>query len=147
MLNFVVPLVSLLIIILVIFLYIYPSTKKLPLKKEELAQKTTVKQTLTTKVASLNRLVDFQNILDENLEIVNKVLVPEAEVPRLLDQVTQVSDKAGMVLDRLSYSYGGSGGEFFSSTRSLLSLFVLIFNYIVIYSFLIQEIYRKRRKK
>ncbi len=110
-LNFIIPLISLIITGTLIIFYILPSFKDMPLKKEDLEKKTKTKNVLTTKVANLNKLVDYQSILDENLEIVNKVLVPEPEVPRLLDQATQLTEKAGMNLDKLSYSYGSKGAK------------------------------------
>ncbi|MBW6441757.1 type 4a pilus biogenesis protein PilO [Patescibacteria group bacterium] len=121
-LNFIIPLVSILVTFVLVVFYIIPSYKDLPLKKEELDRKTKTKNILSTKVADLNRLVDFQDMLDENLEVVNKVLVPEPEVPRLLDQATQIAERSGMSLDKLSYSYsskGTSGGGFDMITVSM----------------------------
>lgn len=109
LLNFVVPLVALAISLTLIFLVIVPSTKKLPQAKEELTKKLNLKQTLNTKLLNLNRLVDFKVVLDEDSGLVNQVLVSEAEVPRLLDQVNQIATNSGMVVTRLSYSYGSSG--------------------------------------
>ena len=109
--NFIVPIVAFIVAILLIVLYIYPSFKSLPEKKEELNNKISLKNTLSEKVSDLKVLSDFGDVLNENLEIVNKVLVPEADVPRLLDQATQISQRAGMELDRLSYSYGSKEKE------------------------------------
>lgn len=108
-LNFLIPLVSLLITAVLVISYILPSFKSLPLKKADLEDKNTTSNILSTKVTNLSKLVDYQSALDENLEVVNKVLVPEPEVPRLLDQATQLAEKAGMTIDKLSYSYGSSG--------------------------------------
>jgi len=109
--NFIVPIVAFIVAILLIVLYIYPSFKSLPEKREELNNKISLKNTLSEKVSDLKVLSDFGDVLNENLEIVNKVLVPEADVPRLLDQATQISQRAGMELDRLSYSYGSKEKE------------------------------------
>jgi len=109
--NFIVPIIAFIVAILLIVLYIYPSFKSLPEKKEELNNKISLKNTLSEKVSDLKVLSDFGDVLNENLEIVNKVLVPEADVPRLLDQATQISQRAGMELDRLSYSYGSKEKE------------------------------------
>ena len=109
--NFIVPIIAFGVAILLIVLYIYPSFKSLPEKKEELNNKISLKNTLSEKVSDLKVLSDFGDVLNENLEIVNKVLVPEADVPRLLDQATQISQRAGMELDRLSYSYGSKEKE------------------------------------
>ncbi len=117
LLNFIVPLVAFAVIVLLSVLYIYPSFKELPLKKQELEEKIVIKNNLSEKVNDLDRLKSFQSVLDENLEIVNKVLVPEPEVPRLLDQATQIAEKSGMLIEKLSYSYSskGSGGAGFDN--------------------------------
>ena len=109
--NFIVPIIAFGVALLLIVLYIYPSFKSLPEKREELNNKISLKNTLSEKVSDLKVLSDFGDVLNENLEIVNKVLVPEADVPRLLDQATQISQRAGMELDRLSYSYGSKAEE------------------------------------
>ncbi len=111
LLNFIVPLISILAAVLILSLYTYPAYKELPIKKAELSSKTTLRNTLSKKVDALSKLVDFRNVFDENLAIVNKVLVPEPEVPRLLDQASQIAGKAGMDIDRLSYSYGSKGSD------------------------------------
>jgi Tfp pilus assembly protein PilO len=109
--NFIVPIIAFGVALLLIVLYIYPSFKSLTEKREELNNKISLKNTLSEKVSDLKVLSDFGDVLNENLEIVNKVLVPEADVPRLLDQATQISQRAGMELDRLSYSYGSKAEE------------------------------------
>lgn len=122
LLNFLLPLIAIIGAVLLGALYIVPSYKSLPVKKDELQRKVTLRNTLSQKVTDLNRLVDYKSAFDENLEVVNKVLVPEAEVPRLLDQASQMTEKAGMELDRLSYSYGSmgeTGGDFDTVTVSM----------------------------
>lgn len=122
LINFIIPLISILITGVLAIFYIYPSFKSFPVKKQDLEKKIETKNILNTKVLSLNKLIDFQQSLDENLDIVNKVLVPEPEVPKLLDQATQLAQKAGLSLDRLSYSYsskGATGGGFDAVTVSM----------------------------
>jgi len=114
-LNFLIPLVALVLSALLGIIYIRPSIKELPLKKEELQNKISTRDTLSKKISNLNKLRDYQSVLDENLEVVNKVLVPEPEAPRLLDQASQMAEGAGMSLEKLSYSYssrGKSGGSY-----------------------------------
>ena len=108
-LNFLIPLIAIVGSVLLGILYIMPSFKSLPIKKAELESKMIVKNTLDDKVSDLRRLVDMKSTFDENSEIVNKVLVAEPEVPRLLDQATQITEKAGMSLERLGYSYSSKG--------------------------------------
>ena len=95
-LNFLVPLIAILGSLLLGILYILPSFKSLSTKRSELESKVALKNTLDDKVSYLKKLVDLKETLDENSEIVNKVLVSEPEVPRLLDQATQIAEKAGM---------------------------------------------------
>lgn len=110
-LNFLIPLIAIVGTVLLLILYIMPSYKSLPVKKQELEGKITLKNTLTEKVSALNRLVDYKSVFDENSEIVNKVLVSEPEVPRLLDQASQMAEKAGTSLEKLSFSYSSKGNS------------------------------------
>lgn len=108
-LNFLIPLIAIVGSVLLGIFYIMPSFKSLPVKKAELESKINLKNTLDDKVSDLKRLVDMKSNFDENSEIVNKVLVAEPEVPRLLDQASQITEKAGMSLERLGYSYSSKG--------------------------------------
>ena len=110
-LNFIVPLLSILFAILILSLYVYPVYKELPVKKAELDKKIALRNTLSKKVEALTKLVNFKDVFDENLDVVTKVLVPEPEVPRLLDQASQIASRAGMDIERLSYSYGSKGSD------------------------------------
>jgi len=122
LLNFVVPIVAIAIAIALAIFVIYPSFKKLPLVKADLSSKAGMKQTLSTKLQRLNRLVDFKSVVDEDSGLVNKVLVSEEEVPRLLDQVNQIATNAGMSVTRLSYSYGSSGTSDKNKTKAYSSV-------------------------
>ena len=108
LLNFVVPLIAFGISLIIILVVIYPSFKNLPKIKSELATKAALKQTLTTKLLTLNKLVDFKTVVEEDSNLVNKVLVLEEQVPRLLDEVNQIATDSGMSVTRLSYSYGNT---------------------------------------
>lgn len=116
LLNFVVPLISFGITFALFIIVIYPSYKKLPELKLELSSKVTIKQTLNTKLQRLNRLVDFKPVVEEDSALVNRILVSEEEVPRLLDQVNQMATNAGMSVTNLSYSYGNTGSAGLSDT-------------------------------
>ena len=110
-LNFLIPLIAVVGTVLLLILYIMPSYKSLPVKKQELEGKITLKNTLTDKASDLNRLVDYKSVFDENSDIVNKVLVSEPEVPRLLDQASQLAEKSGASLEKLSFSYSSKGNS------------------------------------
>lgn len=110
-LNFLIPLISIVGTVLLLILYILPSFKSLPLKKQELQEKITLKNILEDKASDLDRLVNYKSVFDEHTETINKVLVSEPEVPRFLDQATQIASKSGGSIDQLSYSYGSKGGS------------------------------------
>ena len=54
-LNFIIPLVAILVTALLAIFYIYPSYKDLPVKKQDLETKTKTKDSLSKKVNDLNR--------------------------------------------------------------------------------------------
>ncbi|MBU0534763.1 MAG: type 4a pilus biogenesis protein PilO [Patescibacteria group bacterium] len=108
LINFVVSLVASGLSLLLIILIGYPYFKNLSHIKEDLRQKEQLKRVLNDKIVILNRLVDFKSVVDEDSNLVNQVLVNEAEVPRLLDEVNQIATNSGMDVTRLSYSYGGA---------------------------------------
>lgn len=111
LLNFVVPLICFGISLVLLITFIYPSYKSYPIKKAELENALILKKTLQTKINYLRKLVDFKEFVDQDSDLVNKVLVSEAQVPILLDQVHQMSTESGMSVQRLSYSYSGTSGK------------------------------------
>lgn len=111
LLNFVVPLVCLVVSILLLVLVIYPSINNIPELKSTLSQREEKKQVLQTKVSFLKNLTNYKSAVDENSNLINRVLVSEADVPKLLDQIHQIAVGAGLTVTRLSYSYGGSGED------------------------------------
>lgn len=120
LLNFVVPLVCIASSIFLIIAFIYPMIKKYPLIKVEFDNKVVLKNTLQTKVSNLRKLIDFKEFVDEGSDLVSKVLVSEADVPKLLDQVHQISTNSGMTINRLSYSYGGGGDKSSDSYNTVI---------------------------
>lgn len=105
-LNFIVPLIAVGVSFLLLVFYAFPTFKSIPLKKQELSSRITLEKNLKSKYDNLTKLVDFKSVLEEDSNMVSKVLVSEAEVPKMLDQVNQIAVNSGMVLDRLGYSYG-----------------------------------------
>jgi len=116
LLNFVVPLISIVSSVVLIMVFIYPMIKKYPILKSEFDNKALLKNTLQTKISNLRKLVDFKEFVDEGSDLVSRVLVSEADVPKLLDQVHQIATNSGMVVNRLSYSYGGDQSSDFYNT-------------------------------
>ncbi len=104
--NFVVPLISFLITGAVFVLVLYPSFNDLPEVKAELDDMKTKETLLKSKIANLNRLVDFKPIVDENSVLVDKVLVSDISVPALLTQIDTIASESGLTVTKLSYSLG-----------------------------------------
>lgn len=111
LLNFVIPLIAFGVSFLLIIVIVYPYFKNLPVIKGDLKQKQQLERVLNAKIVNLNRLVDFKSVVDEDSNLVNKVLANESEVPRLLDQVNQIATNSGMDVTRLSYSFGESASS------------------------------------
>ena len=122
LLNFVFPLISLVVSVVLIVLFVYPTIKDYPEVKAELDQKNILKDTLQKKIGNLKKLVDFKEFVEEDSDLVSKVIVSEAEVPKLLDQIHQIATNSGMTVDRLSYSYGGGDQTGASYNTVIVSL-------------------------
>ena len=104
--NFIVPLICFSASLLLIIFIIYPSISGTQKAKDELNAQIQKKLSLEEKVLKLKKLVDFKTMLDENSGLIDKVLVSEANVPQLLDEVFQIATNSGMKISRLSYSFG-----------------------------------------
>jgi len=109
LLNFIVPLICVLVSIVIGIFVIYPYFKNAPKVKEEVQQKQQLKQVLEKKVWILKKNAEFKQVLDEGSGLVDKVLVSEANVPQLLDEVYQIATNIGLEVTRLNYSYGDAG--------------------------------------
>ena len=106
-LNFIVPLVALAVCIMLGVVFILPAYKALPDLRVQIGEKTQLRDVLVSKKTALNKLVDFKSVVDENSNLVNKVLVSEPLVPELLNQIDQIVKESGMNVSKLSYAYGG----------------------------------------
>lgn len=105
-LNFIVPLICFLVTVAIGIFVIYPYFKNTPKVKEEIQQKQQLKQVLEKKVWILKKNAEFKPVLDEGSALVDKVLVSEANVPQLLDEIYQIATNIGFEVTRLNYSYG-----------------------------------------
>ncbi|MBT6401322.1 type 4a pilus biogenesis protein PilO [candidate division WWE3 bacterium] len=106
LLNFIVPIVALGLTAALFFVIIYPTMKKLPILREELQAKSTLENQLRTKLANLNKLLDFETVVEENASVLERVLVSNATVPELLTQVDIIAKNSGLSVNKLSYSFG-----------------------------------------
>jgi len=104
LINFVVPLGMLIITLVIVLLVLKPAFKNKPLLTNDLVSKKQLRDDLQSKLVTLNRLVDFQNIVSENSALVDKVLVSEQEVPALMSQISQIAQNSGFSIKRLTYA-------------------------------------------
>jgi hypothetical protein len=61
---------------------------------------------LRTKLSTLNKLLDFETVVQEDEALVSRVLVPETAVPELLTQIDIIAKDSGLLVNKLSYSFG-----------------------------------------
>jgi Tfp pilus assembly protein PilO len=106
--NFLVPLVSLAAVAFLFFVVLYPSYKAIPDLRTEASRKETLDNQLKTKLATLERLLDYRSVVEENSELVKNVLEDEAKVPQLLTQIDMIARESGLEVTKLSYSFGES---------------------------------------
>ncbi len=109
LLNFIVPIVSMLVTLLLFVFVIYPSINLLPTLKAEKAKTETLKNQLDTKLVVLNKLVDFKSVVDENVDLASKVMTSEPLIPELLTQIDTIARESGLEISRLSYSFADTG--------------------------------------
>ena len=106
--NYIVPIVCLASSILIGVLVLMPSYNSIPQLSADLDEKTMLEITLRNKLNNMNRLLDFKGIVEENSELVNKVLVSEELVPGLLTQIDKLARQSGLGVNRLNYGLGSS---------------------------------------
>jgi Tfp pilus assembly protein PilO len=105
-LNFIIPLVCVLVSVIIGVFVIYPYFRDAPKVKTEIQDKQQLKQVLEKKVWILKKNSEFKPVLDEGSALVDRVLVSEANVPQLLDEIYQIASNLGLEVTRLNYSYG-----------------------------------------
>lgn len=108
--NFIVPLVAVVISLLLFIAIIYPSFTKTPGLRNKLDETKTLQSVLKDKLSKINKLVDFKSVVDQDSALVNKLMPDDDDVPGILDQVDQLAKESGLDVSRLSYSFGDTGG-------------------------------------
>ena len=81
LINFLVPLVALLVSAAMGLFIIFPASQNIPQLQSQVKQKATLNVQLEKKLEKLNTLLDFKDIVDENSAIAEKVLVSKSAVP------------------------------------------------------------------
>lgn len=104
LLNFIVPIIALVACLLLGFLIIRPYFSKLPELREKLTARQKLHAQLDTKIGILDKLFDFESIVEEHSSVLTKALVEEPEVPVLLTQIDTIANQSGLEVTKLSYS-------------------------------------------
>jgi Tfp pilus assembly protein PilO len=104
LLNFIVPLISLGVTLLLAFTIAIPSRSKLPTLDTQLKAAGDLRAKLETKIGVLEQLVEYQVVVDEDVKIFEQALPEEAMVPELLTQVDTIARESGLKVTVLSYS-------------------------------------------
>lgn len=111
LINFIVPLICVIAVLVLGITIIYPHYKNTGKVKQEIDQKTQLAGVLSKKVLNLKKNSDFKPVLDENTGLVDKALVSEPNVPQLLDEVFQIATNVGVTVTRLNYSYSEGAAQ------------------------------------
>jgi Tfp pilus assembly protein PilO len=112
--NFVVPIAALVGALVLILAVILPQVQNWPKVQEDLTKTRTLEASLDTKKGILDKMVDFQSVVDEDVKLFSQALSSEPMVPELLTQVDIIAKESGLEVTRLSYSVtdvGGGGAE------------------------------------
>ncbi len=109
--NFIIPLISLGITLLVGLLVILPSVRNMPNLRAELDSTSRLESQLRDKLRILNSIVEFQDVVNEHSSVVSRTLVSDPSVPELLTQVDTIARESGLAVTRLSYSFGETTPE------------------------------------
>jgi Tfp pilus assembly protein PilO len=104
LLNFIVPIISLIASFLLAFLIITPYVSKLPDLREQLTEKQKLRAQLQTKLGILDKLFDFESVVVEHGKVFSTALAEEPEVPVLLTQIDVIARESGLAVTKLSYS-------------------------------------------
>jgi Tfp pilus assembly protein PilO len=108
-LNFIVPLVVLVVSIGAGVLFIYPAYNEIPVLKADIEVRTGTRDNLSKKKNKLEELVDFKSVVDENAELLSDLLESDPKVPELLNQIDRIAKESGMTVTKLSYSLSSKG--------------------------------------
>ena len=102
--NFIIPIICMGVSLVLFVVIIYPSFRNVPALQQKLRDTVTLRDQLKEKQAKLGRFIDFKDILEENSNLVDRVMPAEQNVPGLLDQLSQIASEVGLDVTKLSYS-------------------------------------------
>ena len=104
LLNFITPIIALVITVALGLIVILPSLSNLPIKQAELSDTQALESNLRTKLSVLNRLLDFTTVVEEDGKLFTQALTDEPMVPELLTQIDQIARESGLAVTKLNYS-------------------------------------------
>lgn len=110
-LNFIIPILCTTASAVLFVVIIYPSFRNVPELKQKLKNTEVLRDQLKEKQAKLGRFIDFKAILEENSNLVDRVMPAEQNVPGLLDQLSQIASEVGLDVTKLSYSLSDKDAE------------------------------------
>ena len=102
--EFVIPLVSVVISLVLVLLIIVPAIKTLPAATREVKNKQEQAEVLKNKIKVLEKLVDFKSVVDEDFMLLTAAIPSESQVPQLLTQIDQISKESGLSVVTMSYT-------------------------------------------
>lgn len=108
LINYLIPLICLAASALLVLLVLMPAYKSMPELSAELEENSRLENTLREKLNNMNRLLEFKSVVEENSDLVNKVLVSEELVPGFLTQIDRITRESGMTVTSLNYGLGAS---------------------------------------
>lgn len=106
--NYLVPIICVVISIVAGVFVLMPSYQSIPALSAELDENKRLEKTLQNKLNNLNRLLEFKGVVEENSDLVSRVLVSEELVPGLLTQIDKITRESGMSISNLNYGLGSS---------------------------------------
>lgn len=104
LLNFMVPIILIILSVATFALYISPTYKSLPVSKEEINTKTQEVSVLQAKVDQLKSLQDNKDLVVSDLVKMSWALEERDKVPELSEQVRLMSKDAGVAFSSLDYT-------------------------------------------
>lgn len=107
--NFIVPIVVVVISIGLFVLYILPTAKKLPVLKEQIGAKTQELVVLQAKVDQLSYLQQNKNLVIQDLVKMSWALEERDKVPELTEQVRVMSKDSAVAFVSLNYDNANKG--------------------------------------
>jgi len=108
LINYLIPLISVGASILLVVFVLMPAYRSIPELTAQMEENLRLEATLREKLSNMNRLLEFKSVVEENSDLVNKVLVSEELVPGLLTQIDRITRESGMTVNTLNYGLGTS---------------------------------------